>query len=63
MSEEEIPEAEPRSDIDEDVELEVDGGTLVWKDPVASGDPIVSAYLWPLALIGIIVLGIILVLT
>lgn len=63
MSEEEMPEAEPRSDIDEDVELEVDGGTLVWKDPVASGDPIAGAYLWPIAIIGIIVLGIFLVLT
>ena len=63
MSDEEIPEADPKSDIDEDELLEIDGGTLVWKDPVSSGDPIPGAYLWPVLIIGIIILGIVLVLT
>lgn len=63
MSDEEIPEADPKSDIDEDELLEIDGGTLVWKDPVSSGNPIAGAYLWPVLIIGIIILGIVLVLT
>jgi len=56
--EEELPEASPRSDINHDEELEVEGGTLVWRDPVASGDPIATAYAWPLVLIGFIIMGI-----
>ena len=56
--EDELPEAAPRSDIDHDEELEVEGGTLVWRDPIASGDPIATAYVWPLAIIGIIVMAI-----
>lgn len=60
MSEdEELPEAEPRSDIDHDERLEVEGGTLVWKDPVASGEAIKAAYAWPIAIIGLIILAII----
>lgn len=51
MSEDDTPKAPPRSDIDKDVELEVEGGTLVWRDPVASGNPIPGAYFWPLAII------------
>lgn len=62
MSEEEIPEADPKSDIDEEELLEIDGGTLVWKDPVASGEPIKGAYIWPALIIGIIVLMIVLIL-
>jgi len=56
MSDEEIPEADPRSDLDQDEKLEVDGGTLVWRDPVASGKPFRGAYLWPILLIGLIIL-------
>lgn len=55
MSEEEIPEADPRSDLDYEERLEIDGGTLVWKDPVASGKPIRTAYLWPILIIGLVV--------
>jgi hypothetical protein len=55
--EEELPEAAPRSDVDYDTELEVEGGTLVWRDPEASGDPIPSAYVWPLAIVTLIVLA------
>lgn len=46
-ADEELPEADPRSDVEYDVKLEVEGGTLVWKDPVASGEPVLGAYLWP----------------
>jgi hypothetical protein len=63
MSDEEIPEADPKSDIDPDEKLEVNGGTLVWEDPVSSGNSIPGAYVWPMAIIGLIVLGIVLVLT
>lgn len=64
MSEtEEIPEARPRSDVDPGVELEVEGGTLVWKDPVVTDRPVRLAYLWPLALMGLVVLGIVLALS
>lgn len=56
--EEELPEASPRSDIDHDEELVVEGGTLVWRDPIASGDPIPTAYLWPLTIIGLIIVAI-----
>lgn len=55
--EEELPEAAPRSDVDYDTELEVEGGTLVWRDPEASGNPIASAYVWPLAILTLIVLA------
>jgi hypothetical protein len=55
--EEELPEAPPRSDVDYDTELEVEAGTLVWRDPEASGDPISTAYVWPLALLTLIVLA------
>ncbi|MFB6346550.1 MAG: hypothetical protein ABEK50_12390 [bacterium] len=57
--EDELPEASPRSDIDHDKELEVEGGTLVWRDPVASGDPVRTAYVWPLAIIALIITAII----
>jgi hypothetical protein len=56
--EEELPEAAPRSDMDHDVELEVEGGTLVWRDPEASGDPIPSAYVWPLAIIALLIFAV-----
>lgn len=55
-AEDEIPEAHPRSDIDYDSELVVEGGTLVWRDPEASGNPISTAYVWPLAILCVIVL-------
>lgn len=55
---EELPEASPRSDMDHDEELEVEGGTLVWRDPIASGDPISTAYVWPLAIIALIIMAI-----
>ncbi len=55
--EEELPEATPRSDVDYDTELEVEGGTLVWRDPEASGDSISTAYVWPLAILTLIVLA------
>mgnify|MGYP006440199639 CR=1 FL=1 len=55
MSEEEIPEADPRSDLDYDDKLEIDGGTLVWRDSIASGQPFRGAYLWPVSIIALII--------
>lgn len=52
-----MPEAPPRSDVDPETELEVEGGTLVWRDPEASGNPIPTAYVWPLAILTLIILA------
>ncbi len=54
---EELPEATPRSDMDHDVKLEVEGGTLVWRDPEASGNPIPWAYVWPAAILALLILA------
>ncbi|MFB6355185.1 MAG: hypothetical protein ABEJ65_01550 [bacterium] len=58
MSEEEIPEAAPKSDLDSEVELTVDGGTLVWKDPVASGTPVTGSNFIPAFIMGLITVGV-----
>lgn len=63
MSDEEIPEAQPKSDLDPDRELEVEGGTLVWRDPVASGEPLTGAYIWPALILLGFVAAIFLILT
>lgn len=55
--EDEIPEAAPRSDMDHDTELVVEGGTLVWRDPKASGNPVKFAYVWPLAIMALIIMA------
>ncbi len=52
-----MPEAPPRSDVDPDVELEVEGGTLVWKDPIASGEPVLGAYIWPITAFLLLAVG------
>lgn len=54
---EEMPVAPPRSDVDPETELEVEGGTLVWRDPEASGNPIPAAYVLPLAILTLIALA------
>ncbi len=53
----EMPEAPPKSDLDPEEELEVEGGTLVWRDPLASGDPLESAYLWPVLIIALVLVA------